>query len=158
MGMTMTQKILAKHAGLESVTAGQLIEANVDLTLANDITGPVAIREMEKAGFDKVFDTKVGADLTIIEEANELIERIENGGVLPMLTSCCPGWIKYAEHFYPDMLDNLSSCKSPHTMFGALIKSWYAEKMGIPKEKIVTVSVMPCTAKKFEITRPDECE
>ena len=112
---------------------------------------------LRKLGFDKVFDTKVGADLTIIEEANELIERIENGGVLPMLTSCCPGWIKYAEHFYPDMLDNLSSCKSPHTMFGALIKSWYAEKMGIPKEKIVTVSVMPCTAKKFEITRPDEC-
>lgn len=112
---------------------------------------------LRRLGFDKVFDTKVAADLTIIEEANELIERIENNGVLPLMTSCCPGWIKYAEHFYPDMLDNLSTCKSPHTMFGALIKSWYAEKMNIPKEKIVTVSVMPCTAKKFEITRPDEC-
>lgn len=112
---------------------------------------------LRRLGFDKVFDTKVGADLTIIEEANELIQRIENDGVLPMMTSCCPGWVKYAEHFYPDLLDNLSTCKSPHTMFGAIIKSWYAEKMDIPKEKIVTVSVMPCTAKKFEITRPDEC-
>ncbi|MFQ6955396.1 MAG: NADH-dependent [FeFe] hydrogenase, group A6 [Flavonifractor plautii] len=127
-----------------------------EFPLGVDTEGRIA-SALRKLGFDKVFDTKVGADLTIIEEANELIERIENGGVLPMLTSCCPGWIKYAEHFYPDMLDNLSSCKSPHTMFGALIKSWYAEKMGIPKEKIVTVSVMPCTAKKFEITRPDEC-
>ena len=127
-----------------------------EFPLGGDTEGRIA-GALRKLGFDKVFDTKVGADLTIIEEANELIERIENGGVLPMLTSCCPGWIKYAEHFYPDMLDNLSSCKSPHTMFGALIKSWYAEKMGIPKEKIVTVSVMPCTAKKFEITRPDEC-
>ena len=127
-----------------------------EFPLGVDTEGRIA-GALRKLGFDKVFDTKVGADLTIIEEANELIERIENGGVLPMLTSCCPGWIKYAEHFYPDMLDNLSSCKSPHTMFGALIKSWYAEKMGIPKEKIVTVSVMPCTAKKFEITRPDEC-
>ena len=127
-----------------------------EFPLGVDTEGRIA-GALRKLGFDKVFDTKVGADLTIIEEANELIERIENGGVLPMLTSCCPGWIKYVEHFYPDMLDNLSSCKSPHTMFGALIKSWYAEKMGIPKEKIVTVSVMPCTAKKFEITRPDEC-
>ena len=127
-----------------------------EFPLGVDTEGRIA-SALRKLGFDKVFDTKVGADLTIIEEANELIEPIENGGVLPMLTSCCPGWIKYAEHFYPDMLDNLSSCKSPHTMFGALIKSWYAEKMGIPKEKIVTVSVMPCTAKKFEITRPDEC-
>ena len=127
-----------------------------EFPLGVDTEGRIA-GALRKLGFDKVFDTKVGADLTIIEEANELIERIEHGGVLPMLTSCCPGWIKYAEHFYPDMLDNLSSCKSPHTMFGALIKSWYAEKMGIPKEKIVTVSVMPCTAKKFEITRPDEC-
>ena len=127
-----------------------------EFPLGVDTEGRIA-GALRKLGFDKVFDTKVGADLTIIEEANELIERIENGGVLPMLTSCCPGWIKYVEHFYPDMLDNLSSCKSPHTMFGALIKSWYAEKMGIPKEKIVTVSVMPCTAKKFEITREDEC-
>lgn len=131
---------------------GETFEFPVGVDTEGRIAG--ALRQL---GFDKVFDTKVGADLTIIEEANELIERIENHGVLPMITSCCPGWIKYAEHFYPDMLDNLSSCKSPHTMFGALIKSWYAETMDIPKEKIVTVSVMPCTAKKFEITRPDEC-
>lgn len=121
-----------------------------------DVEGRMA-GALRALGFDKVFDTKVAADLTIIEEANELIERVRNDGVLPMITSCCPGWVKYAEHFYPDMLENISSCKSPHTMFGAIIKSWYAEKMGIPKEKIVTVSVMPCTAKKFEITRDDEC-
>lgn len=131
---------------------GETFEFPVGVDTEGRIAG--ALRQL---GFDKVFDTKVAADLTIIEEANELIERIENNGVLPMMTSCCPGWVKYAEHFYPDMLDNLSTCKSPHTMFGALIKSWYAEKMNIPKEKIVTVSVMPCTAKKFEITRPDEC-
>lgn len=121
-----------------------------------DVEGRMA-GALRALGFDKVFDTKVAADLTIIEEAYELIERVRNDGVLPMITSCCPGWVKYAEHFYPDMLENISSCKSPHTMFGAIIKSWYAEKMGIPKEKIVTVSVMPCTAKKFEITRDDEC-
>ena len=121
-----------------------------------DVEGRMA-GALRALGFDKVFDTKVAADLTIIEEANELIERVRDDGVLPMITSCCPGWVKYAEHFYPDMLENISSCKSPHTMFGAIIKSWYAEKMGIPKEKIVTVSVMPCTAKKFEITRDDEC-
>lgn len=131
---------------------GETFEFPVGVDTEGRIAG--ALRQL---GFDKVFDTKVAADLTIIEEANELIERIENNGVLPMMTSCCPGWVKYAEHFYPDMLDNLSTCKSPHTMFGALIKSWYAEKMNISKEKIVTVSVMPCTAKKFEITRPDEC-
>ncbi|MBR1658822.1 MAG: [Oscillospiraceae bacterium] len=121
-----------------------------------DVEGRMA-GALRALGFDKVFDTKVAADLTIIEEANELIERVRNDGVLPMITSCCPGWVKYAEHFYPDMLENISSCKSPHTMFGAIIKSWYAKKMGIPKEMIVTVSVMPCTAKKFEITRDDEC-
>lgn len=129
---------------------------NFEFPIGVDTEGRIA-GALRRLGFDKVFDTKVGADLTIIEEANELIERIENQGVLPMVTSCCPGWVKYAEHFYPDMLDNLSTCKSPHTMFGAIIKSWYAEKMNIPKEKIITVSVMPCTAKKFEITRPDEC-
>ena len=92
MGMTMTQKILAKHAGLESVTAGQLIEANVDLTLANDITGPVAIREMEKAGFDKVFDVDTAADFTILEEGTEFLSRLNGGGTLPLITSCsCKG-------------------------------------------------------------------
>ena len=109
-----------------------------------------AIREL---GVDKVFDTKFGADLCIMEETTELADRIKNDGVLPMITSCCPGWIKYAEHFYPDLLDNISTCKSPHQMLGAVIKSYFAEKNGIAKENIVVVSVMPCTAKKFEITR-----
>ncbi|MCI8993338.1 MAG: 4Fe-4S dicluster domain-containing protein [Eubacterium sp.] len=132
------------------------IGENFDFNIGNDVRGRLAgvLRDL---GFDKVFDTKFGADLTIMEEANELVERIKNDGVLPMITSCCPGWVKYAEHFYPDMLDNISSCKSPHTMFGAVIKSYLAEKMGLDKNKIVVVSVMPCTAKKFEITRDDEC-
>jgi len=120
-----------------------------------DVEGRIA-EALRRAGFDKVYDTKFGADLTIMEEANELIERIQNDGILPLITSCCPGWIKYAEHFYPDMLENISSCKSPHQMQGAIVKSYIAEKEGIDKENIVMVSVMPCTAKKFEITRDDE--
>jgi len=120
-----------------------------------DVEGRIA-EALHRMGFDKVYDTKFGADLTIMEEGNELVERIQNDGVLPMITSCCPGWVKYAEHFYPDMLENISSCKSPHQMQGAIVKSYIAEKEGIPKEKIVMVSVMPCTAKKFEITRDDE--
>ena len=120
-----------------------------------DVEGRIA-GALKELGFDRVFDTKLGADLTIMEEAHELEERIQQDGVLPMITSCCPGWIKYAEHFYPDMLDHISSCKSPHMMFGAIIKNYYAEKLGIDKEKIVTVSVMPCTAKKFEITRKQQ--
>lgn len=120
-----------------------------------DVEGRIA-EALRRAGFDKVFDTKFAADLTIMEESHELIERITNDGVLPMITSCCPGWIKYAEHFYPDMLDNISTCKSPQQMQGAVIKSYIAEKEGIQKENIVVVSIMPCTAKKFEITREDE--
>lgn len=120
-----------------------------------DVEGRIA-EALKRLGFDKVFDTKFGADLTIMEESNELVERIQNDGVLPMITSCCPGWVKYAEHFYPDMLDNISSCKSPHQMQGAIVKSYIAQKENIAKEKIVMVSVMPCTAKKFEITRADE--
>jgi len=106
-------------------------------------------------GFKKIFDTNFTADLTIIEEANELIERIKNNGVLPMLTSCCPGWIKYMEEYYPDFMQNVSTCKSPQQMMGALIKSYFAEKFDIPKEKIFHVSVMPCTAKKYEADRPE---
>lgn len=120
-----------------------------------DVEGRIA-EALHRAGFDKVFDTKFGADLTIMEEANELVERIRNDGVLPMITSCCPGWIKYAEHFYPDMLDNISTCKSPHQMQGAIIKTYIAEREKVEKENIVTVSVMPCTAKKFERTRDNE--
>ena len=107
-------------------------------------------------GFDKVFDTDFGADLTIVEEANEFLGRVQNGGVLPMITSCSPGWIKYCEHYYPDMLDHLSTCKSPQQMSGAIIKTWYAEKMGIDPKDIVVVGIMPCTAKKFETKRDDQ--
>lgn len=121
-----------------------------------DVEGRIA-EALRQAGFDKVYDTKFGADLTIVEESNELIERIQKDGVLPMITSCCPGWVKYAEHFYPELLDHISTCKSPHQMQGAIVKSYIAQKEGIAKEKIVMVSVMPCTAKKFEITRADEC-
>ena len=121
-----------------------------------DVEGRMA-EALRRLGFDKVFDTKFGADLTIMEESNELIERLKNGGELPLITSCCPGWIKYAEHFYPDMLENISSCKSPHQMQGAIVKTYVANQEHIAKEKIVMVSVMPCTAKKFEITRDDEC-
>ena len=128
---------------------------NFEFNIGVDVEGRIA-DALRHLGFDKVFDTKFGADLTIMEEANELLERIQNDGVLPMITSCCPGWIKYAEHFYPDMLENISSCKSPHQMQGAIIKSYIAEKEGIAKENIVTVSVMPCTAKKFERLRDDE--
>ena len=114
------------------------------------------VAALRRLGFDGVFDTDIAADLTIIEEANEFIERVKNGGKLPMITSCSPGWIKYCEYNYPEFLENLSTCKSPHQMFGAIAKTWYAEKMGIDPKDIYVVSVMPCTAKKFEITRDDE--
>ena len=111
------------------------------------------VAALRRLGFKKVFDTDVGADLTIMEEANEFIERVKEGGKLPMITSCSPGWVKYCEYYYPDMLGNLSTCKSPQQMFGATIKTWYAEKMGIDPKQIVMVSIMPCTAKKFEAGR-----
>ena len=123
--------------------------------IGTDVEGKLAAA-LRRLGFDKVFDTNFSADLTIMEEANEFLDRVQNGGVLPMITSCSPGWIKYCEHYFPDMTENLSSCKSPQQMFGAIAKSYYAEKMGIDKEKMVVVSVMPCTAKKFEIGRDDE--
>jgi NADP-reducing hydrogenase subunit HndD len=107
-------------------------------------------------GFDAVFDTNFGADLTIMEEANELIERVTTGGVLPMITSCSPGWVRFCEAYYPDLLPNLSSCKSPQQMNGAVAKTYWAEKQGIDPKNIVSVSVMPCVAKKFEIQRPGE--
>ena len=114
------------------------------------------VAALRRLGFDKVFDTDFGADLTIVEEASEFLGRVQNGGVLPMITSCSPGWIKYCEHYYPDMLDHLSTCKSPQQMSGAIIKTWYAEKMGIDPKDIVSVSIMPCTAKKFEVGRDDQ--
>ena len=112
---------------------------------------PAAIRRL---GADACFDMDVTADLTIMEEAAELVDRIKEGKTLPMFTSCCPGWVKYAEHYYPELLPNLSSCKSPQGMFGALLKSYYCERNGIDPENLFVVSVIPCTAKKFEVTRP----
>ena len=120
--------------------------------IGTDVQGKMAAA-LRALGFDKVFDTNFGADLTIMEEANEFVQRVKNGGMLPMITSCSPGWVKYCEHYFPEMTENLSSCKSPQQMFGAVAKSYWAEKMGIDPKKIVMVSVMPCTAKKFEIDR-----
>lgn len=114
------------------------------------------VAALRRLGFDKVFDTDFGADLTIVEEANELIERIQNNGPLPLITSCSPGWVKFCEHYYPELLPNVSSCKSPQQMTGAMIKTWYAQKNNLDPKNIVVVSVMPCTAKKFEVQRDDE--
>ena len=114
------------------------------------------VAALRRLGFDKVFDTDFGADLTILEEANELIERVKNGGPLPIITSCSPGWVKYCEHYYPDLLQHLSTCKSPQQMQGAIIKSWYAKKIGVEPKDIFVVGIMPCTAKKFENKRDDQ--
>ena len=122
--------------------------------IGTDVTGKM-VTALRMLGFDKVFDTNTGADLTIMEEGTELIDRIRGGGVLPLITSCSPGWVKFCEHNFPEMIPNLSTCKSPHEMLGAIIKSYYAEKNGIDPDKIVVVSVMPCTAKKFESQRPE---
>lgn len=124
------------------------------LPIGTSVTGKMAAA-LRRLGFAKVFDTDFGADLTIMEEANELIDRVTNGGVLPMITSCSPGWIKFCEHYYPEFLPNLSSCKSPHEMTGAMIKTYYAERENLNPRDIVVVSVMPCTAKKFEANRPE---
>ncbi len=118
------------------------------------VTGKMAAA-LRKLGFDRVFDTQFTADLTIMEEGFELIDRIKNNGVLPLITSCSPGWIKFSEHFFPDVLDHLSTCKSPQQMFGAVAKTYFAEKAGIDPKEMVVVSIMPCTAKKFEARRPE---
>ncbi len=120
--------------------------------IGTPVTGQM-VAALRRLGFNKVYDTNFGADLTIMEEANELLARIKDGGVLPMITSCSPGWINYAEYYYGDQLDHLSSCKSPHQMQGAIIKSYFAEKNGLKPEDIFVVSIMPCTAKKFEKER-----
>ncbi len=114
------------------------------------------VAALRRLGFDGVYDTDIAADLTILEEAHEFIERVKNGGTLPMITSCSPGWIKFCEFNYPDLLGHLSTCKSPQQMFGALAKTWYAKKMNLDPKDIFVVSVMPCTAKKFEKGRDDE--
>ena len=122
------------------------------MPIGTNVAGKM-VTALKRLGFDKVFDTNTGADFTIMEEGTEFIERLTNGGVLPMITSCSPGWVKYSEMNFPDLTDHLSSCKSPHQMFGAIIKSYYAEKNNIDPKDIYVVSVMPCIAKKFERTR-----
>ena len=114
------------------------------------------VAALRRLGFDKVFDTDYAADLTIMEEAHELIDRVQNGGTLPMITSCSPGWIKYCEHYYPEQIKHLSTCKSPQQMFGAVMKTYYAQKMGIDPKNMVVVGIMPCTAKKFETKRDNQ--
>ncbi len=124
------------------------------LPMGQRVTGKMS-QALKRLGFDKVFDTDFAADLTIMEEAHELLHRVQNGGVLPMFTSCSPGWVKYIEHNFPEMLPNVSTCKSPMQMEGAIVKSYYAQKAGIDPKDIVVVGVMPCTAKKFEAKRPE---
>ena len=124
------------------------------MEIGTPVTGKM-VAALRRLGFSKVFDTDTGADLTIMEEGTEVIDRITNGGKLPVITSCSPGWVKFCEHNYPEFLDNLSSAKSPHEMFGAVIKTYYAEKEGIDPKNIVNVSIMPCTAKKFEAGREE---
>lgn len=125
------------------------------LPIGTNIQGKM-VAALRRLGFDGVFDTDFAADMTIMEEAHEFLERVKNGGKLPLITSCSPGWVKYCETFHPDFIPNLSSCKSPQQMFGALSKTYYAEKMGLDPRNVYCVSVMPCTAKKFEIGRPDQ--
>ena len=125
------------------------------MSIGTNVEGKM-VAALRRLGFDKVFDTDFAADLTIMEEANELLDRVQNGGTLPMITSCSPGWIKYCEHYYPDQIGHLSSCKSPQQMFGAVMKTYYAEKMGIDPKNMFVVGIMPCTAKKFETKRDDQ--
>ena len=124
------------------------------MPIGTSVTGKM-VAALKRLGFDKVYDTNFAADLTIMEEATELLHRIKEGGQLPMITSCSPGWVNYAEYFYGDLLGHLSSCKSPHEMEGAIIKSYFAEKKGLDPKNIFVVSIMPCTAKKYEKERPD---
>ena len=123
-----------------------------DMAPGTDVEGKM-VAAIKRLGFDGVYNMNLTADLTILEEAHEFLERFTKGGKLPLITSCSPGWVKYCEHYYPDFTDNLSSCKSPQQMFGATYKTYFAEKMGLKPEDIFFVSVIPCTAKKFEVQR-----
>ena len=124
------------------------------MKIGTPVTGKM-VAALRRLGFKKVFDTDFAADLTIMEEATELLNRIKTGGVLPMITSCSPGWVNYAEYYYGDQVDHLSSCKSPHEMFGAILKTYYANKIGVKPEDMFVVSIMPCSCKKFEKERPE---
>lgn len=143
-----TKHVVVQTAPSIRATLGECF----DMPIGTNVEGKM-VAALRRLGFDKIFDTDFAADLTIVEEANELVERIKNGGTLPMITSCSPGWVKFCEYYYPDMLAHLSTCKSPQQMAGAVIKTYYADKAGIDPKDIVSVSVMPCTAKKFEIGR-----
>lgn len=143
-----TKHVIVQPAPSIRATLGE----EFGMPIGTDVEGKM-VTALRRLGFDKVFDTDFSADLTIMEEANEFLGRVQNGGVLPMITSCSPGWVKFCEHYYPELLPHLSSCKSPQQMFGAIAKTYYAQKMGIDPKDIVCVGVMPCTAKKFEVTR-----
>jgi NADP-reducing hydrogenase subunit HndD len=147
-----TKHVIVQTAPSIRVTLGECF----NLPIGTNVQGKM-VAALHRLGFDNVFDTDFSADLTIMEEANEFIDRVKNGGKLPMITSCSPGWVKFCEHKYPEFIPNLSTCKSPQQMFGAIAKSWYAEKMNLDPKDIFVVSVMPCTAKKFEAGRlPNE--
>lgn len=142
--------VVIQHAPAVSISLAE----ELGLEPGTDIIG-VMTAALKQIGFNYVFDTSFSADLTIMEEASELVQRVTQNGVLPMITSCSPAWIKFAETFYPDLIPNVSSCKSPQQMLGSMIKNYWAPKMNIPSEKVFSVSVMPCTAKKFEIEREE---
>jgi len=142
--------VVVQTAPAIRVTIGEAMGMN-----AGVISTGKMVTALKKVGFNNVFDTDFAADLTIMEEGSELVKRVVNNGVLPMMTSCSPGWIKYVEHFYPELIPNLSTCKSPHQMLGSVIKSYWAKKTGIAPENIYVVSIMPCTAKKFESQRSE---
>ena len=142
--------VIVQHAPAVSVTLAEEFGVKAGTDVAGKMVG--ALRAI---GFDRVFDTGFSADLTIMEEASELVQRVKTGGKLPMMTSCSPGWIKFVEQFYPDFIENLSTCKSPQQMLGAVIKTWWAKREGIDPSRVFSVSIMPCTAKKFEAGRPE---
>ncbi len=157
-----TQKVWdAIHDPNKHVVVGPA--PSVRVTLGECFNEPIGtnvegkmVTALKRLGFDKVFDVDTAADFTIMEEGTEFLGRLKNGGALPMITSCSPGWIRYCEQHHPDMLPNLSSCKSPQQMFGSLVKTYYAEKAGIDPKDIVVVSIMPCTAKKYEVQREEQ--
>jgi iron-only hydrogenase group A len=142
--------VVVQHAPAVSVSLAE----EFGIPAGTDVCG-IMTTALRMFGFKRVFETSFSADLTIMEEASELVHRVKNGGVLPMMTSCSPGWIKYVEQNYPDFIPNLSTCKSPQQMLGAIIKSYFAQKENIDPAKIYSVSIMPCVAKKFECERPD---
>jgi len=145
----------SKHVVVQTAPAVRAaLGEEFGMPIGSRVTGKM-VTALKMLGFDKVFDTDFAADVTIMEEGTEFINRVKNGGKLPLITSCSPGWVKFCEHNFPDFIDNLSSAKSPHEMFGAIIKSYYAEKTGIDPKDIFVVSVMPCTAKKFEAQRDE---